>query len=111
MAGAAAAKDPIVLVDTSLGKIKIELYPEKAPLTVKNFLGYVEDKFYDDTIFHRVMGKENTRDKEDFMIQGGGFTTDRKEKKTKDAIKNEADNGLSNKRGTVAMARTNDPDS
>jgi cyclophilin family peptidyl-prolyl cis-trans isomerase len=110
-AAPARAANPVVVVETSAGTIKIELYPDKAPATVKNFLGYVEDKFYDDTIFHRVMGKENTRDKEDFMIQGGGFTTDRKEKKTKDPIKNEADNGLSNKRGTVAMARTNDPDS
>ena len=85
------------------------MYADKAPVTVKNFLGYVDDKFYDDTIFHRVMGKENSKD--DFMIQGGGFAKDRTEKKTKDPIKNEAGNGLSNKRGTIAMARTDDPDS
>ena len=107
----ARAANPVVVMETSMGTIKIELYPEKAPITVKNFLGYVDDKFYDDTIFHRVMGKENTDKMEDFMIQGGGFTKDHKEKKTKEQIKNESNNGLSNKRGTVAMARTNDPDS
>jgi cyclophilin family peptidyl-prolyl cis-trans isomerase len=105
----ARAANPVVVMETSMGTIKIELYPDKAPTTVKNFLGYVDDKFYDDTIFHRVMGKENSKD--DFMIQGGGFTKDRTEKKTKDPIKNEAGNGLSNKRGTIAMARTDDPDS
>jgi cyclophilin family peptidyl-prolyl cis-trans isomerase len=110
-AAAAQAANPVVVMDTSMGTIKVELYPDKAPGTVKNFLGYVDDKFYDDTIFHRVMGKENTRNNEDFMIQGGGFTTDHKEKKTKEPIKNEAGNGLSNQRGTIAMARTNDPDS
>jgi cyclophilin family peptidyl-prolyl cis-trans isomerase len=107
----ARAANPVVVMETSMGTIKIELYPEKAPTTVKNFLSYVDDKFYDDTIFHRVMGKENTPPKnEDFMIQGGGFTKDRKEKKTKDPIKNEAGKGLSNKRGTIAMARTDEPD-
>jgi cyclophilin family peptidyl-prolyl cis-trans isomerase len=103
----ARAANPVVVMETSKGTIKIELYPDKAPATVKNFLAYVDDKFYDGTIFHRVMGKENSRD--DFMIQGGGFTKEHTEKKTKEPIKNEA--GLSNKRGTVAMARTNDPDS
>ena len=78
------AADPVVEIDTSLGKIKVELNPDKAPITVKNFLAYVDDKFYDDTVFHRVMGKENTKDKEDFMIQGGGFSKDHKEKKTKE---------------------------
>src|SRR5262245_58532357 len=107
----AEAKNPVVVIETSMGTIKVELFEDKAPVTVKNFLGYVNDKFYDGTIFHRVMGKENTRDGKDFMIQGGGFTTDRKEKKTKDPIKNEASKDLSNKRGTLAMARTNDPDS
>ena len=107
----ARAANPVVVMETSMGTIKIELYPEKAPVTVKNFLSYVDDKFYDGTIFHRVMGKENTGNKEDFMIQGGGFEPEFKQKKTKDPIKNEAGNGLSNKRGTVAMARTNDPDS
>src|SRR6516162_6660493 len=106
-----ATKNPVVIMKTSMGDIEIELYPKKAPITVKNFLGYVDDKFYDNTIFHRVMGKENTEDQKDYMIQGGGFTKDRKEKKTKESIKNEADNGLSNKRGTIAMARTNNPNS
>ena len=105
------AESNVVVMETSLGTIKLELYPEKAPVTVKNFLSYVDDKFYDGTIFHRVMGKENTGNKEDFMIQGGGFEPEFKQKKTKDPIKNEASNGLSNKRGTIAMARTNDPDS
>jgi len=105
------AANPVVVIETSMGNIKVELNEEKAPITVKNFLGYVDDKFYDGTIFHRVMGKENTPKKKDFMIQAGGFTEDRKEKKTKDPIKNEWKNGLSNKRGTLAMARTPDPDS
>jgi len=104
----AADKNPVVIVDTSMGTIKIELYQEKAPITVKNFLAYADDKFYDGTIFHRVIGKPNS--KEDFMIQGGGFEPGMKEKKTKDAIKNEASNGLVNERGTVAMARTDQPD-
>jgi cyclophilin family peptidyl-prolyl cis-trans isomerase len=104
-----AADNPVVVMVTSMGTIKIELYPEKAPITVKNFLGYVDDKFYDGTIFHRVIGKENADD--DFMIQGGGFEAGMKEKKTKDPIKNESSNGLSNTRGTVAMARTPAPDS
>jgi cyclophilin family peptidyl-prolyl cis-trans isomerase len=110
----AAAKNPVVVVETSMGKIKIELFADKAPGTVKNFLRYVDDKFYDGTVFHRVI--------EDFMIQGGGFETGMqdvqsarefkaKEKKTRGPIKNEASNGLSNVRGTVAMARTPDPDS
>jgi cyclophilin family peptidyl-prolyl cis-trans isomerase len=108
-AAQARAANPVVVIETSKGTIKVELNPDKAPATVKNFLGYVEDKFYDGTIFHRVMGKEN--DKKDFMIQGGGFTEEHKEKKTKPPIKNEAGKGLSNKRGTIAMARTDDPDS
>jgi peptidyl-prolyl cis-trans isomerase B (cyclophilin B) len=105
--GVAADKNPIVIIDTSMGKIKVELYPDQAPITVKNFLGYVDDKFYDGTIFHRVIPT--------FMIQGGGFEAGMplggEGKKTKDPIKNEASNGLSNKRGTIAMARTNIPDS
>jgi cyclophilin family peptidyl-prolyl cis-trans isomerase len=102
-AEAAEKKAPVVVMDTSMGTIKIELYPDKAPATVKNFLGYVDDKFYDGTIFHRVMPG--------FMIQGGGMEPGMKEKQTKSPIKNEADNGLSNDRGTIAMARTSDPDS
>jgi peptidyl-prolyl cis-trans isomerase A (cyclophilin A) len=106
--GVAADKNPVVIIDTSMGKIKLELYPDKAPITVKNFLGYVDDKFYDGTIFHRVMAN--------FMIQGGGFEpgkpiTPGGEKKTKPAIKNESFNGQSNQRGTIAMARTPVPDS
>src|SRR5438874_2149602 len=100
---ASAADKSVVVIDTSMGAIKVELYPDKAPITVKNFLKYVEDKHYDGTIFHRVIA--------DFMIQGGGMEPGLKEKKTRDPIKNEAGNGLSNERGTLAMARTNDPDS
>jgi peptidyl-prolyl cis-trans isomerase B (cyclophilin B) len=98
-----AAKNPVVVMETSLGTIKIELDEEKAPITVKNFLSYVDDKFYDGTIFHRVISN--------FMIQGGGFEPGMKEKRTKAAIKNESPNGLSNVRGTIAMARTNALDS
>ena len=101
--GAAAQKNPVVLIETSLGNIKVELFADKAPVTVKNFLSYAEDKFYDGTIFHRVIPQ--------FMIQGGGFTPQMQQKKTREAIKNESDNGLSNERGTLAMARTPDPDS
>jgi len=96
-------KNPVVIVDTSQGKIKIELFAAKAPATVKNFLAYVDDKFYDGTIFHRVIA--------DFMIQGGGMEPGLKEKKTREPIKNESDNGLSNEKYTIAMARTNVPDS
>lgn len=102
-ANGARAANPVVAVDTSLGTIKIELFEDKAPATVKNFLSYVEDKHYDGLIFHRVI--------DGFMIQGGGFQPGMKEKKTKDPIKNESANGLSNARGTIAMARTPDPDS
>ncbi len=101
-AGAQAA-NPVVVMETSMGTIKIELFEDKAPTTVKNFLGYVDDKFYDNTIFHRVIPN--------FMIQGGGFATDKKEKTTKGPIKNESANGLNNTRGTLAMARTPVPDS
>ncbi len=92
--------DPIVLMSTSAGDVKIELYRDKAPATVANFLAYVNDKFYDGTVFHRVIP--------DFMVQGGGFTPDMKQKPTKAAIKNEAGNGLKNQFGTLAMARTSD---
>jgi cyclophilin family peptidyl-prolyl cis-trans isomerase len=99
-----ADKNPVVVMETSKGTIKIELFADKSPITVKNFLSYVDDKFYDGTIFHRVI--------KDFMIQGGGFDSGLKEKeKTKAPIKNESANGVSNERGTIAMARTNDPDS
>jgi len=99
----AADKNPVVIMETSMGTIKIELDQERAPITVKNFLSYVDDKFFDGTIFHRVMSN--------FMIQGGGFEPGMKQKETKDPIKNEAANGLSNKRGTIAMARTREPHS
>ena len=105
----ATAANPVVVVDTSMGSFEIELYQDKAPITVKNFLDYVEAKHYDGTIFHRVMGKEHS--KSDFMIQGGGFLPGMKEKPNNGPIKNEAANGLKNERGTVAMARTNVVDS
>lgn len=98
-----AAENPKVLLDTSKGEIVLELYPDKAPDTVKNFLDYVDAKFYDGTIFHRVIPN--------FMIQGGGFTDDMKQKPTQAPIKNEADTGIKNDRGTIAMARTGDPHS
>ena len=93
----------IVLIKTNKGDITIELDLKNAPITADNFLKYVKDGFFDSTIFHRVIP--------DFMIQGGGFTVDMEQKETRDSIKNEADNGLKNLRGTLAMARTNDPDS
>ncbi len=92
-----------VVMQTNLGTIVIELNAEKAPKTVKNFLHYVDEGFYNGTIFHRVIGN--------FMIQGGGFNKSYEEKKAHDPIHNEADNGLKNVLGTVAMARTNDPHS
>ncbi len=92
-----------IKLETNHGDIVIALNTEKAPDTVSNFLAYVEDGFYDDTIFHRVI--------KDFMVQGGGFTADLVQKQTKAAIKNEASNGLSNVRGSIAMARTSDPHS
>ncbi|MDD9892548.1 MAG: peptidylprolyl isomerase [Gammaproteobacteria bacterium] len=90
-------------MSTNMGDIHIELAEDKAPKTVANFLGYVEDKHYDGTVFHRVISN--------FMIQGGGFTEDMRQKKTKAPVQNEADNGLGNKRGTIAMARTSAPHS
>ena len=90
---------PVVVLSTSMGEIKIGLYEKEAPETVQNFLGYVNDGFFDGTIFHRVIPN--------FMIQGGGFTPDMQQKQTKRPIRNEADNGLQNDEGTVAMARTN----
>ena len=92
-----------IVIETSLGTITAELYADKAPLTVANFLAYVDDKFYDSTIFHRVI--------KDFMVQGGGFTPQMKQKQTKAPVKNEADNGVKNERGTLAMARTSVVDS
>ena len=93
----------MIVLSTSLGDITVELDAAKAPITVKNFLGYVESGFYDGTIFHRVIP--------DFMVQCGGFTADMVQKKTNPPIKNEANNGLSNEPYTLAMARTSDVDS
>jgi len=97
------AKKDVVVMKTSHGDVKIELFSAEAPATVKNFLDYVTAGQYNGTIFHRVI--------DGFMIQGGGFTPDFKQKSTKAPIKNEATNGLSNKKGTLAMARTSDPHS
>jgi peptidyl-prolyl cis-trans isomerase B (cyclophilin B) len=95
--------NPVIVMDTSKGAIKIELNADKVPETVDNFLKYVDDQFYDGTIFHRVIGN--------FMIQGGGFTPEMNQKPTQPPIQNEADKGLKNARGTIAMARTSDPHS
>ena len=100
---AIADDNPRVDLETSKGKIVLELYADKAPQTVKNFLAYVDAGHYNGTIFHRVIP--------DFMIQGGGFTANMKQKRTQPPIRNEADNGLRNQRGTIAMARTQDPHS
>lgn len=94
---------PVVEIKTTMGDIKVELFPDEAPITVKNFLGYVDEKFYDGTLIHRV--------RPGFVIQGGGFEPGMKQKRTRDPIKNEAGNNLPNLRGTIAMARTSDPDS
>ena len=99
----ADASNPLVLLETSSGEILLELFPDKAPQTVENFLGYVDGGFYENTIFHRVI--------KDFMIQGGGYSPRMEEKPTRDPVANEADNGLKNDRGAVAMARTADPHS
>src|SRR3972149_4123396 len=102
-AGIAQTVTPKVVMKTSMGTIKIELDEAKAPVTVKNFLAYVDEGFYDGTIFHRVI--------DGFMVQGGGFTADMTQKPTKPPIKNEAGNGLKNLRGTIAMARSSVVDS
>lgn len=93
----------LVLIKTSQGDIKVELYEDKAPISVQNFIAYAEDGTYNGTIFHRVI--------DGFMVQGGGFTKEFKQKATKAPIQNEADNGLKNERGTLAMARTSDVNS
>ncbi|GFD89685.1 peptidyl-prolyl cis-trans isomerase [Tenacibaculum sp. KUL152] len=93
----------MVTLKTNFGDIKLELFEDKAPKTVANFISYVEDGFFDNTIFHRVINN--------FMIQGGGFTPDMDQKDTKAPIENEADNGVANEVGTIAMARTQDPHS
>ncbi|WP_137166559.1 peptidylprolyl isomerase [Salinimonas lutimaris] len=93
----------MVTFKTNFGDIKLELFEDKAPKTVANFINYVQDGFYDNTIFHRVI--------DGFMIQGGGFTPDMEQKETKETIENEANNGVANEAGTIAMARTQDPHS
>lgn len=103
LAGAQEKEAPMVKLVTSAGDITLELYPDKAPATVENFLRYVDEGFYNGTVFHRVI--------RNFMIQGGGFGADLSRKQTKAPIKNEAANALKNDRGTIAMARTNVPDS
>lgn len=95
--------NPIVEMATSKGSMRVELLLDQAPRTVNNFLKYVDDGFYDGTIFHRVI--------EDFMVQGGGFTEQMDQKPTLEPVQNEADNGLLNAQGTLAMARTSDPHS
>ncbi len=102
-ASASDAANPSVIIHTSLGDITLELFAEEAPASVENFLAYANEGFYDGTIFHRVISH--------FMIQGGGMTPDLKPKATRDPVVNEAGNGISNTRGTVAMARTSQPDS
>lgn len=99
----AFAANPQLVIETNHGNIIVELYPEKAPKTVANFMQYVNSGFYKDTIFHRVINR--------FMIQGGGFTANMAEKETRAPIVNEAGNGLLNEVGTLAMARTSDPNS
>ena len=101
--GETPVKNPTVVMKTSMGSITIELDAAKAPETVKNFLAYVNAKHYDGTVFHRVI--------DGFMIQGGGFAVDKTQKKVNAPIKNESSNGLQNKVGTLAMARTGDPNS
>ncbi len=100
---AQAKEKPVVIIETSVGDITVELNSDKAPISVENFLGYVKDGFYGGTIFHRVI--------KGFMIQGGGVTVDGQGKKTKAPIRNEATNGLKNTRGTLAMARTGEVNS
>ena len=98
-----SAENPRVLMKTTDGDITIELYADKSPITVENFLRYADDGHYDGTVFHRVISN--------FMIQGGGFDVELTEKETRDPIVNESKNKLHNTRGTLAMARTSDPDS
>jgi len=98
-----AIDNPVAVIHTSMGDISLELFSDKAPITVENFINYANSGFYDGTIFHRVISH--------FMIQGGGFTADMQQKPTGEPIVNEAGNGLSNTRGTIAMARTGHPHS
>ncbi len=102
-AGSLAQENPVVIIQTNMGEIKAELFAKEAPITVENFLRYARSGFYDGTIFHRVI--------DGFMIQGGGFDKNMRQKKTDAPIKNEAGNNLPNKKYTLAMARTSVPDS
>ncbi len=102
-AGKAAAKNPVVMMETTMGTIKIELFMGKAPITAKNFLDYVTSGFFDGTVFHRVVPG--------FVIQGGGYTENMTPRSTRPGIKNESKNGLKNLRGTLSMARYDDPNS
>jgi cyclophilin family peptidyl-prolyl cis-trans isomerase len=101
--GGSAEAQPVVVLETTLGDITLQLDAIKAPVTVKNFLDYVDRKYYDGTVFHRVIPR--------FMVQGGGFDTDMQQRSTAPPITNESQNGLHNERGTVAMARTQNPNS
>ena len=103
LSSSALAENPIVKLETSEGDISVVLFADKSPKTVENFLAHVDEGFYENTIFHRVI--------ENFMVQGGGFNVDLKQKKTERTVINESKNRLHNDRGTLAMARTNDPDS
>ncbi len=111
---ATAADKPVVVIETSMGSITVELEPDRTPKTVANFLKYVDKEFYNGTVFHRVMGPAPANP-DGFMIQGGGMTADLKEKKSDKPVVNESlvrnPKGISNMRGTIAMARTSDPDS
>ncbi len=98
-----SSANPTAILHTSRGDIRLELFADRSPLSVENFIRYAEDGYYDGTIFHRVISH--------FMIQGGGFTEELEKKPTREPITNEANNGVSNQRGTIAMARTNDPHS
>ena len=99
----AAQDNPVVVMKTNMGEVTIELFQDKAPISVANFLAYANDGYYSGTVFHRVI--------QQFMIQGGGMTVDLSPKQTRDPIKNEATNGVTNARGTLSMARTNVVDS
>ena len=101
--GASAQDNPVVVMETSMGTITIELFQAQAPISVENFLAYVDEEHYDDSIFHRVI--------QTFMVQGGHFTVDNQSKPTRGAIKNEAENGVKNDKYTLAMARTGEVDS
>lgn len=103
LATIAGENKPVVIMETTAGTMTIELFDEKAPISVKNFLDYVDSGFYNGTIFHRVIPN--------FVLQGGGFSKEMDKKATKAPIKNESDNGLRNEKGTLSMARTPDPDS